>query len=388
MPPHPHLGYANPVVDHDFPDPGVFYDRAAGTWYAFSTNGNGKNVQCSYSKDFCTWTHHDHDCLPGPLPPWTSGAPGFIWAPEVILAPQNRGGFLMYVTAQDARFRKQSIGVAYSDYSPLGPYRFISQAPIISRGKWGGTLDPQPFEDPVSGKRFLVFKSDYDKMYTQQPQLWLQALSEDGLYLEGDMVPLLSPTMPYQCNLLEAPYLTYHQPSGSYVLFYSSGTFSNKSYATSFAISRDGLYGPYQPASGPLLCTDEERQILGPGGACIVEGVEGHTFIVFHALQHESGPRKMCIHRLEWTADGVPQLAGRPNCGKRLRLCAEMEDDAVHFGGLGTKVGDPVPVGKVSSHGGHDGAGMGHGYGQEEQGHSHGQDLGKYKDMAKKMWPS
>lgn len=92
MPAHPHLGYQNPVVGHDFADPGAYYDEFSKTWYAFSTNANGKNIQCSYSTDFCSWTHHDQDVLPGPLPPWTSGVHGFLWAPEVISAPQGRGG--------------------------------------------------------------------------------------------------------------------------------------------------------------------------------------------------------------------------------------------------------------------------------------------------------
>ena len=217
------------MVGHDFPDPGVFYDARSSTWYAYSTNANGKNVQCSSTKDFCSWTHHPDEVLPGPLPQWTSGAGGFVWAPEVIEAPQNRGGYLMYVTVQDGRFRKQCIGAAYSRYSPLGPFAFVSDGWIVSRGETGGSLDPQPFEDPVSRRRYLVFKSDWDRMYTQHPQLWIAPLSEDALRLQGEMAPLLAPSMPYQHNLLEAPYLVFHPPSGAYVLFYSSGTFSNQS---------------------------------------------------------------------------------------------------------------------------------------------------------------
>ncbi|GAK68564.1 uncharacterized protein PAN0_183c6835 [Moesziomyces antarcticus] len=133
MPAHPHLGYINPVIGHDFADPGVFFDRASQTWYAFGTNGNGKNIQCSYTKDFCCWEHHEHDCLPGPLPSYQSGTPGFLWAPEVIEAPQGRGGYLMYVSCQDAIHKKQCIGVAYSDRDPKGPYRWITDRPLISR---------------------------------------------------------------------------------------------------------------------------------------------------------------------------------------------------------------------------------------------------------------
>lgn len=227
MAPHAHLGWVNPVIGHDFADPGVFFDRQSNKWFAYATNSNGKNIQCSYTSDFCSWTHHDQDVLPGPFPPWT-GQPGFMWAPEVIEAPQGRPGYLMYVSCQDRSTGKQCIGVAYSQGGPLGPYNFISYGPIVSRGETGGCIDPQPFVDPQTGKRWLVFKNDYDKMYTKGPQLWLQELSEDGLTLIGERVALQSPHASYQNSLLEAPYLTYHPPSKTYCLFYSSGTFTTE----------------------------------------------------------------------------------------------------------------------------------------------------------------
>lgn len=139
MAPHPHLGWINPVINHDFADPGVFYDPVSNKWYAYGTNSNGKNIQCSYTTDFCSWTHHDQDVLPGPFPPWT-GQPGFFWAPEVIPAPQGRPGYLMYTSCQDKSTGKQCIGVAYTQGGPLGPFSFISYGPIVSRGETGGTL--------------------------------------------------------------------------------------------------------------------------------------------------------------------------------------------------------------------------------------------------------
>ncbi|KAJ1572434.1 hypothetical protein NDA11_001541 [Ustilago hordei] len=331
MPAHPHLGYSNPVIGHDFADPGVFFDRQTQTWYAFGTNGNGKNIQCSYTKDFCSWTQHEQDCLPGPFPPYQSGAPGFLWAPELIEAPQNRGGYLMYVSCQDSIYKKQCIGVAYSDHDPKGPYRWITDRPLISRGETGGTLDPQPFEDPVSGKRYLVYKSDWDRMYTDHPQLWLSELSPDGLSLVGDMHPLQGPTHRYQCGLLEAPYLFHHAPSNAYILFFSSGTFTNGTYATSYSISHNGLFGPYKCPPKPLLETDRIRSVMGPGGACVLRGVENEHFIVFHALEREGGNRRTCVQRICFSDDGTPYLSSRPNCGKRLRLGAEQEDDMQHF---------------------------------------------------------
>lgn len=238
----------------------------------------------------------------------------------------------MYVSCQDAIFRKQCIGVAYSDRDPKGPYRWITDRPLISRGETGGTLDPQPFEDPASGKRYLVYKSDWDKMYTKHPQLWLSELSPDGLSLLGDMYPLQSPQHSYQNGLLEAPYLFHHAPSNAYILFFSSGTFTNGTYATSYAISHNGLFGPYQCPPRPLLETDRARSVMGPGGACVVLGVENEHFIVFHALEREEGNRRMCVQRVCFADDGTPFLSSKPNCGKRLRLGAEHEDDMHHFG--------------------------------------------------------
>lgn len=61
-------------------------------------------------------------------------------------------------------------------------------------------------------------------------------------------------------------------------------------------------------------------------------GVENEHFIVFHALEREEGNRRMCVQRLCFENDGTPVLSSRPNCGKRLRLCAEQQDDLQHFG--------------------------------------------------------
>lgn len=347
MPAHPHLGWVNPVIGHDSADPGVFYDKVSHKYYCFTTNSNGKNIQCSYSDDMMSWTHHDQDCLPGPFPPWT-GQPGFFWAPEVIEAPQNRPGYLMYTSCQDKSTGKQCIGVAYTQGGPLGPYKFISHGPIVSRGETGGTIDPQPFVDPPSGKRYLVYKNDLDKMYTKGNQLWIQELSEDGLEVVGERTGLQAPHASYQGSLLEAPYLTHHQPSGTYCLFYSSGTFTTDGYATSYSHSKH-LLGPYKPSGQPLLYTDKARGIQGPGGACVIQGVEGNWFIIFHSLEHFEGPRRTCMHRLEWTQEGHPVLPGRPCEGHRIRLGAEEEDDEAC--GLKAKAG-PAPTFKASGGGG------------------------------------
>ena len=155
--------YQNPVVDTDFPDPGVFYDRDHSTWYAYGTNSNGKNIQVASSQDFCSWRSHKEDALPGPHPPWT-GVPGFNWAPEVVKAPGGRPGYLMYVSVKDRSTDKMSIGVAYSQQSPVGPFHFVSQGPLVSRVSIARTPSFR-----ISGTDVHCFLGRNGRMYRPMP---------------------------------------------------------------------------------------------------------------------------------------------------------------------------------------------------------------------------
>src|SRR5205085_1664056 len=98
--------FTNPVYDGDFPDPFVLHDGS--TYYAYATNGAGKQVQTLTSKDLVHWT-------PGPdaLPKVGSwGFNGETWAPEVL--PRD-GSYVLYYTAN------KCVGRAVAR-KPLGPF--------------------------------------------------------------------------------------------------------------------------------------------------------------------------------------------------------------------------------------------------------------------------
>ncbi|UZJ53176.1 hypothetical protein CBS101457_002496 [Exobasidium rhododendri] len=313
----------------DFADPGVFFDSDTHLYYGYSTNANGKNVQCCSSRDFCSWELSDQDALPGPYPPW-SGKDGFkCWAPEVRRAPEGRPGYIMYFSTHDWNTDVMCIATAYSPKSPFGPFAFVGDGPIVSQGYQGGTIDPQPFNDPVSKKNYLIFKNDGNHNQTAQTRIWIQELSPDGLRVIDEPVSILQPTESWHKNLIEAPYLVYHAPSKHYVLFFSSGFYGNEEYATGYAVS-DKLFGPYKPEKKAFLGTDEKRKIRGPGGISVIEnGPEGNWMIAFHAHDKKGGgQRVLCVHRLEWTHDGKPILAGKAaHFNHRLTMGEEEKGD-------------------------------------------------------------
>jgi arabinan endo-1,5-alpha-L-arabinosidase len=200
---------------------------------------------------------------------------------------------------------------------------------VALQGYQGGTIDPQPFTDPVSKKPYLIFKNDGNHNQTAQTRIWIQELSPDGLHLLDQPRSILQPTQSWHKNLIEAPYLVYHSPSKNYVLFFSSGFFGNEDYATGYAISKS-LFGPYKAERKVFLGTDERRQIRGPGGISVIEkGPEGNWMVAFHAHDKKGGgQRVLCVHRLEWSQDGHPMLAGKAaHFGHRLTMGEEHKGD-------------------------------------------------------------
>lgn len=162
-------------------------------------------------------------------------------------------------------------------------------------------------------------------------RIWIQQLSPDGLSLVDQPRVILEPSKTWHKNLIEAPYLVYHPPSKTYTLFFSTGFFGNEDYATGYASSKT-LLGPFKSEKRVFLGTDEKRKIRGPGGISVIEnGPEGNWMIAFHAHDKKGGGiRQLCVHRLDWTLDGKPILAGNAaHYGVRLTMGDEGQGEQI-----------------------------------------------------------
>ena len=184
------VGFTNPVVDANMPDPMIIADDGSG-WWAFATNGNGANIQTLRSTDLVIWEQAP-DALPV-LPDWTSG--GDVWAPEVVRADDGR--WLMYYTtpAPEDRGDIQSIGLAIAD-SPGGPYVDTSDGPLICETADGGSIDAHPFTAP-DGKRYLYWKNDGNRIGVDT---WIsvQRLNASGTDLVGKPTKLIKQDQPWE----------------------------------------------------------------------------------------------------------------------------------------------------------------------------------------------
>jgi arabinan endo-1,5-alpha-L-arabinosidase len=283
--------FVNPVLDRNFPDPDIL--KVGDTYYAYATESDGMTVQTAKSTDLVSWSLVGNALIV--LPEWV--IPGRNWAPEVTSWDGGKT-FVMYFTARDATSDRQCIGVATSD-NPEGPFQGVGDTPLICQDDLGGSIDPSSFAD--DGARYVLWKND-GNCCGDDVHLYIQAVSADGLTLEGEPTQLITNDQPWEGILVEAPTLWKHD--GKYYLFYSANKYDTVDYATGYAVA-ESVTGPYtKPGREPLLASDlQNGAALGPGGQDVVVDKDGDTWLVFHSWDSSASYRHMMIEELVWEGD-------------------------------------------------------------------------------------
>ena len=306
--------YQNPVLNADFPDPAVVRG-ADGAYYAYATQTSGLRVQVSRSTDLVTWGT-PFEAMPA-KPAWASESQNF-WAPDVAL---RDGRYVMYFSAQiDASKRTAPdqgfcIGMATST-APTGP--FVGEAQPVVCGPEFTTIDPQGFDDPQTGKRYLYWGSGFAPIRVQE--LAADRASFAAGSSPAAVVPA-RPGQPYE-NLVEGAWVTYRAPY--YYLFYSGdnccGVVTNVRYAVMVARSASPT-GPFEfrgnPNGGAPVLRAGTRW-LGPGHNAVVRDAAGGDWMLYHAIDGNNpyliagrtdlSRRVLLLDRITYGADGWPTV--------------------------------------------------------------------------------
>lgn len=298
------MGFSNPVYDGSFADPEVI--AAGGGFFAFATNGPLGNIQTLRSADLVEWDQVG-DALPE-LPDWTSA--GKVWAPEVTVHAPNR--FVMYYTTSHDASSRQCIGVAVAT-KPEGPYVDTSAKPLICQENEGGSIDASPFVD-AKGERYLYWKNDGNAV-DQDTWIYASKLSADGLKLVGKTVRLFKQDLPWEGNLVEAPFMV--ERNGKFHMFYSANAYDKGEYAVGHALCTTPM-GPCEKSGDPILKSSADA--VGPGHNMVLRK-DGRDWFVYHAWDPEfvgQDPpgRTMWLSELTWSGDTPkvqPPLKNNPS---------------------------------------------------------------------------
>ena len=337
-----------PVHAGDFPDPSVL--SWGGVYYAFATQsfapvGQQTNVQVSTSTDGVHWIPTSVDALPQ-VGSWA--VQGETWAPSVAYDSSD-GTFVMYYTATEAsKPYDQCIGVATS-LLPLGPYSDTNSAPVVCQdgsypqnastfdnGPFGGSIDPDIFQDPATGENWLIWKSDGNHIGIST-SIWSIPLSSNLQSTEGSSAGLLlTDDQAWQSNIIEGPDMvetgatpgTPGNPGtpGTYYLFYSGSDEGADTYGIGWAMCANGPQ--VTPTGSPPACSDatpsnplltSQPGVSGPGGPDVYTLPDGQMVMAFSGWQGttigylDCGFRPMYLAALTFGSDGTPSLGSEVN---------------------------------------------------------------------------
>ena len=316
--------YVNPVLDEDFPDPGVI-QAPDGLYYAYATqtlrDQGWINIQVARSADLVHWQHLG-DALPD-KPSWARETQDF-WAPFVL---RDGDRYLMYYSATPdvchEPERGHCLAVATSK-SPAGP--FVDMGLPLLLGMGFEYIDPMVYDDPVTGKCFLYWGSGFQPIKVQE-------LAEDRMSFAPGSNPTdliwPNPVKDAFPRLVEAAWVIRHDEF--YYLFYSGDNCCgpDAEYGVMVARSHEptGPFESLEEARGvphSLMLYKSERW-LAPGHNSIVTDKAGEAWIVYHAIdvnrrrqrqEDEINSRRiLLIDRIEWR-HGWP-FVGTPSAEPR-----------------------------------------------------------------------
>jgi beta-xylosidase len=267
----------------------------------------------------------------GQAPSWAI-APGKqhgrYWAPDLHWF---NGHWVLYYAAQMTYATEHTLNPGVHGNFAIG----VATATNLSSGHWttsllhysgqfnhlpsakgnrelaGGVIDPNEFQNPVTGQRYLVWAK-------QSNEIFLGELSADGLTLEPGAQRILVPTTPWECaNLrgtctIEGP-VGYWYDNVAYVLYSASSTWSG-TYAVGVAASTAPLSVPFTKDPEPILGSSGD--LLGPGGTSEpVTAPDGSPIIYFHSLvggpdtSHVSEQRFLTVGRFHYASAASASLS-------------------------------------------------------------------------------
>jgi hypothetical protein len=348
----------------DFADPDVV--RVGSKYYAYATTLGDRYLPVLTSTDLKNWYIHPNYASGNPgTPGWSAHIPAEImaspaidwykhdendalvkpaswglstpsgpwmtrtyWAPSVL---QIGSTWYAYSAVKISAVGQDSFGrfclTVATSTSPLGPFRDNTTAPIQCQPTTtdpGGSIDPFAYQDPTSGKNYLLWKAQ-GKIGLNESRLLATELGADGRPKPGAPVVTLLQTnraAAWEGSTVENPAMI--QYAGRTYLFYSANSFGaldsagHSNYATGYAICPQGpLAACTRPTpQTPLLAS--YGYIQGPGGASAFLDSSGKLQVAYAAMwlgENRNGahPRRMYITQLTARSDGTLVLGPTTN---------------------------------------------------------------------------
>lgn len=288
----------NPVLEGYYADPEIIYSHKTGKYYLYPTSDgfdhwSGDYFETFSSIDLKEWKNEGTIL---DLKKDVSWADRNAWAP-CIIEKKIKGTYkyFYYFTAA------QKIGVAVSD-NPEGPFVDSGKALIDSQPagtKGGQEIDPDIFEDPVSGKNYLYWGNGH---------MACVELNKDMVSIKENTLKILNPGNTFR----EGTEVFYR--NGTYYFMWSEDDTRSPNYRVRYATSSSPA-GPLDiPENNLILEKRPEEGIYGTGHNSVIRVPEtDEWYIVYHRFSRPNGilmgdaagyHREVCIDKLKFNDKG------------------------------------------------------------------------------------
>ncbi len=343
-----------------------------GQYLLFGTTSAG-GFSCYKSTDLSNWSY----CAQAFTVRSQSWGTTYIWAPEVIYDSEV-GLYYLFYSAQNKKLVDTSaqgwavmLNVAVSD-RPEGPYieyneyaarisaeaegrtltsaelasalsaprydqrQFLNALPENLRSDVFTSIDPSPFVDPVTSRKYLYFTRDranyvesygennrHTRVYVVEMEDWATPKYETLTRLtSGDNGGYETP----ENNINEGAQMTYNARNGKYYLQYSVNSYETAAYCVGQAVG-DSPTGPFRQLTkeeGGLFLYSSDNNAVSGAGHHFVLTVGDRMYVLYH---HHKDPmsggaiRAVAVDEAVWVqnAEGM-EVLHLNGCTSTLRL--------------------------------------------------------------------
>ncbi|MDR6944761.1 family 43 glycosylhydrolase [Mucilaginibacter pocheonensis] len=291
----------NPLFGGLYADPEVLYSHKTNKYYVYPTSDGFNNWSGSYFKifsspDLVQWK--DEGVILN-LVKDVSWAKSNAWAPTIIEKKINgQYKYFYYFCAA------QKVGVAVAD-DPAGPF-VDSGKPLLSKrptGVHGGQeIDPDVFEDPVSGKDYLYWGNGY---------MAVAELNKDMISIDTTTTKVITPDETFR----EGTEVAYRK--GKYYFMWSEDDTRSPNYKVRYGYADSPTGKIIIPGNNIVIEKDTVQGIYATGHNSVLNIPGTHDwYIIYHRFNRPDGikmgeaagyNREVCIDKLFFNKDGTIQ---------------------------------------------------------------------------------
>lgn len=289
----------NPILEGYYADPEILYSEKDKKYYIYPTSDGFTEWGGYYFKTFSSenlkdWKDEGVIIDLKKDVPWAGRN---AWAPCIIEKKIRKNQYKYYYYFTGA----QKVGVAVSD-EPTGPF-IDSGSPLIDYKpegiKGGQEIDPDVFQDPVSGKYYLYWGNGYTAV---------AELNKDMISIKKNTLKVITPDKTFR----EGIYVFYRK--GTYYFLWSEDDTRSENYRVRYGTSKSPM-GPINvPENNLILAKDPDKGIYGTGHNSVIQLPEtDEWYIVYHRFSRPVGihtgdaagyHREVCMDRMEFNTDG------------------------------------------------------------------------------------